>query len=106
MNRSVRKQKLRAAGMETVTEGACGVRACPRVYAPVCGSDEKTYGNACQAERSGIRIAHAVLCVAQGRNCPELYQPVCGVDGKTYENDCHLENAGTTMAYAGACVGQ
>jgi hypothetical protein len=82
------------------------VRACPRLFVPVCGSDEMTYGNACHAERNGVRIRHAGLCEAQGRNCPSVYQPVCGLDGNTYENNCQLENAGVTLAYAGVCLGQ
>ena len=89
-----------------MTEGACNARPCPRMYVPVCGADDLTYGNACLAERSGARILHAGLCQSQGRNCPRVYQPVCGLDGVTYENDCQLENAEQTLAYAGACVGQ
>ena len=94
------------AGETRFTEGACNVRACPSLYVPVCGEDEMTYGNACQAERQGVRISYAGLCRAQGRNCPREYLPVCGVDGTTYENACQLENAGVDMAYAGVCLGQ
>ena len=94
------------AGVTTYTEGACGVRPCPRLFVPVCGADDLTYGNACQAERAGVRIQHAGLCESQGRNCPNDYQPVCGLDGNTYDNQCQLENAGVRLAYAGACLGQ
>ena len=89
-----------------MTEGACNTRPCPSFYVPVCGADDRTYGNACIAERASVRIMHAGLCEAQGQNCPRIYQPVCGLDGVTYENDCQLENAGQTLAYAGECVGQ
>jgi hypothetical protein len=95
-----------AAGFETVVEGACNMRACPKVFVPVCADDDKTYGNACLAERAGARILHAGLCESQGKNCPQVYRPVCGLDGITYENECQLGNAGETMAYAGACLGQ
>jgi hypothetical protein len=76
------------------------------MYVPVCGADERTYGNACIAERNGARIQYAGLCEAQGQNCPPDYQPVCGLDGVTYDNDCQLNNAEVPLAYAGACVGE
>ncbi|MCH6548574.1 MAG: hypothetical protein IH812_01935 [Proteobacteria bacterium] len=76
------------------------------MYVPVCGFDELTYGNACQAERNGARIRHAGLCNSQGRNCPRVYQPVCARDGNTYSNVCRMENAGQELAYAGKCLGQ
>ena len=82
------------------------MRACPRLFVPVCGADDLTYGNACQAERAGVRIQHAGLCQSQGRNCSNDYQPVCGLDGNTYDNQCQLDNAGVRLAYAGACLGQ
>ena len=68
---------------------------------------EKLTGNACQAERKGVRIRHAGLCESEGqRNCPRIYQPVCARDGNTYSNACVMENAGERLAYAGACLGQ
>ena len=42
-----------------VVEWECvtNVTVCLAVYAPVCGFDNKTYGNACEAQRAGIGIA-------------------------------------------------
>jgi hypothetical protein len=44
--------------------GICQTRpeACDTVYAPVCGCDGKTYGNACSAAASGINVARKGEC--------------------------------------------
>lgn len=36
--------------------------ACPGVYAPVCGCDNKTHGNACAAYSAGVSIKHNGVC--------------------------------------------
>lgn len=59
--------------------GKCAYRAefCAEIYSPVCGCDDKTYGNACEASVAGISVSSqgecvspcaAVLC-APGTNC-------------------------------------
>lgn len=46
------------------TIGHCEERpvACPAIWQPVCGSDGKTYGNECEANAAGARIASKGEC--------------------------------------------
>lgn len=44
--------------------GVCTVPpgACTKIYDPVCGCNEKTYGNACEASRASMSVAHKGEC--------------------------------------------
>lgn len=44
--------------------GVCKVRPqkCPGVVVPVCGCNNVTYANECQAERAGVSVAHQGRC--------------------------------------------
>lgn len=48
--------------------GSCDI-ACAEIYAPVCGTDDKTYGNKCSMEREA--------CV-QKKNVTVAYDGECG----------------------------
>ncbi len=53
----------KADGACTAT-GACAVKPspCPSVYAPVCGCDKKTHGNACMAAAAGVNVSTTGAC--------------------------------------------
>ncbi|HEY6722891.1 MAG TPA: Kazal-type serine protease inhibitor domain-containing protein, partial [Polyangiaceae bacterium] len=66
--------------------------ACDAIYAPVCGCDDRTYGNECEANLAGVSVASQGECEApsnvcggdMGRDCAEgefcNYPPdaICG----------------------------
>jgi hypothetical protein len=37
-------------------------KMCTKIYKPVCGCNNKTYGNACVAAAAGISVAHEGKC--------------------------------------------
>lgn len=104
---------------------------CTQEFSPVCGSDNKTYGNKCmlkckQRTRSNLKLKHIGQCgneltvseevLEMGSPsglsiqcaCPFNYQPLCGSDGHTYSNQCELKchkkfNKQLRSLYPGAC---
>lgn len=84
---------------------------CPYGNTPVCGSDNKTYPNLCELNKSTASLNHDGVCVFKlsedqntlVANCPDDFSPVCGVDGVTYGNDCRRRFREIDLAYDGPC---
>jgi len=85
----------------TTTSSSC---ICPAVFDPVCGSNNQTYSNNCQASCAGVDVGCEGQCPC-GSDCVciEVFQPVCGNDGQTYSNSCKAACAGVSVGCEGEC---
>ncbi|KFG28147.1 Kazal-type serine protease inhibitor domain-containing protein [Toxoplasma gondii VAND] len=88
------------------------VCTCPKILAPVCGVNGKTYGNQCLLECDQVNLLKEGPCspAPPGGDeeeipvvCPLNELPVCGSDGVTYGNDCFRKAARVKWAHDGAC---
>jgi Kazal-type serine protease inhibitor-like protein len=53
---------------------------CPDIFAPVCGCDDRTYSNECDANRAGVSVASSGECAPStgGGTCGGLLGAQCG----------------------------
>ncbi|TDP53993.1 Kazal-type serine protease inhibitor-like protein [Bacteriovorax stolpii] len=81
------KMQGASTGSNSLTGGQC---ACNSSYSPVCGYNNVTYDNLCQAK---CYYGDEANKFAQGScNCSDS-GPVCGDDNKTYINECEAQAA-------------
>jgi hypothetical protein len=52
-------------------------QACTAIYQPVCGCDDRTYGNACEAARAGVSVASEGECENTAQACGGLLGLQC-----------------------------
>jgi coxsackievirus/adenovirus receptor len=78
----------------------------------VCGSDNVTYRNLCELNKSFAVLKHPGRCVVVASaddpnnlvaNCTEDFVPVCGKDGVTYGNECRMKFRNIPKSHDGVC---
>jgi len=124
-NSKSEKTELPASSKLCIDKGKINLDLmCMQVYKPVCGCDNKTYGNECEANKHGLMSWKEGECggKADGKTseitsdcideskinfkkiCTKELKPVCGCNNKTYGNACMAEKAGVTKWQKGACA--
>jgi hypothetical protein len=105
---------------------------CIVIWMPVCGCDELTYANECEALATGVNVAYEGECLVsctsdhdcspleycdtahngcggvgacrlQPNVCSEEYDPVCGCNEFTFDNACFAAMGGITVYGSGVC---
>jgi hypothetical protein len=78
--------------------GSCETipQACDAIFDPVCGCDDITYGNACEAAVAGVSVVHAGACDALA--CGGLGGETCAVGAycRNPDGTCDVDDQGGT----------
>jgi hypothetical protein len=100
--------------------GTCAAKpeACTKIYKPVCGCDDKTYGNVCEANSAGVSVISEGECkpsggdaqtcggligkpCADGEYCDYPPDAICGRADAT--GVCRSKPDACTLEYAPVC---
>jgi hypothetical protein len=88
--------------------GVCAIepQICPDIFKPVCGCDDQTYPNSCNAAAAGVAIAHDGAC-ATPVACGGILARPCPGNGKCVDDpsdDCDPANGGADCGGICSCV--
>lgn len=91
-------------------DGGLDECVCTDLYEPVCGANNTTFTNSCEAQCVGAEVMHEGACEQKpdisSCFCLQIYAPVCGINGVTYGNSCEADCVGISIESMGTCTPQ
>jgi hypothetical protein len=89
--------------------GTCKAKPqlCNDIAMPVCGCDDKTYGNACEAAAAGVSTSADGACGGSSGGCDyngEHYNPGDGFPSSDGCNSCGCQDDGSVVCTLKACM--
>src|SRR5581483_5699166 len=80
---------------------------CPDIFKPVCGCDDQTYPNACNAAAAGVAVAHEGECATTRQFCGGIAGIPCPGAGRCVDDptdDCDPANGGADCGGICTCI--